>query len=162
MSLCVGGCLPVLSPALGGNASTVYTERWLSAVCLWLITHCENVAFDSKPDWIDCTWRHHQCEEVFSLVAYVPFSGIHVRQILHTKMVNVQYSSCFGLCGGSAKQKDNQFWNLTSQLSGPRYFVYEMLCRVSRPCLGAVVSEEGQLCCLPQHCLQWTPEDSSQ
>lgn len=109
MSLSVGGCLPVLSPVLGGNASTAYIVRWLSAVCLWLITHCENVAFDSKPDRNDCTWYHHQCEEVFSLVAYVPFSGVHVRQILHTKMVNVQYSSCFGLCGGSTKQKDNQF-----------------------------------------------------
>lgn len=28
----------------------------------------------------------------------------------------------------------------------PLYFVYEMLCCVSRPCLGATMCKEGQLC----------------
>lgn len=151
MSLSVGGCLPVLSPVLGGSVSTVFIVRllvsWATAlaVCLCLITYCKNLALDSRltetivPGAIISVKRKY-----FHWWPIFSFNDIHVRQILHTKMVNVQYSSCFELCEGSAKQ-DSRFETLQVKC-WPLDFVYEMLCRVSWPCLGAMVYKERQLC----------------
>lgn len=72
-------------------------------------------------------------------------------------MASVQYTSGFGLCGGSARTRC-QFWKLTSQMLGLSV-VCETLCRISRLCLGATVYKEGQLCWSSRYCLHmdiWT------
>lgn len=60
-------------------------------------------------------------------------------------MAHAQYSSCFGLCGGSAEQQDNQFWNLPTQMLAPVFCVWNAVLCLST-CLGATMCKEGQLC----------------
>lgn len=91
-----------------------------SACCLCLITYCKNLALDSRRTEtivpgaiINVKRKYFHWWPIFS------FSGMQVRQILHTKMVNVQYSSCFELCGGSAKQQDIKFETLQVKCWAP-------------------------------------------
>lgn len=100
----LGGCLPVLLPVLGKMWALLtqfecLTAEQQDACCPCLITYCANLVPDSKTDGDDYTWWHNQHEGVevffFGGLHLFSFNSICVRQIIHTKMVSVQYSFCF-------------------------------------------------------------------
>lgn len=101
------------------------------AVCLCLITYCKNLALDNRLTEtivpgaiINVKRKYFHWWPIFS------FSGIHVRQILHTKMVNFNTPPVLNYVEDQPNNKISNL-KLSSQMLGPLYFVYEMLCRVS-------------------------------